>query len=490
MTQARVLKVLIASPGDLQEERELLVRTLGEWNALNAAEYSIVLLPVLWESHAFPELTLDGDPQGAINAQLAGHCDILIGMFWGRAGTPTGRYDSGTIEEIETFVDAGKPVMLYFSKALAQLRGISTTQLAKVERLRKQMQKRGLVFDFETLPEFREKVMRHLTHYARSQKVAESVSLINDPRVEKLRWDALPDEAKADLYKRFTALEPRHHLPLGLAAAPSVQARLQAHNPIRLDVLQGLLTAFGLDSSAVSLPTDNAGLLAVQDLDKPLARQIFEAAESGYSPVQAEAVGGLYDYLAAPDRGASSSDEEDCDVVLVPGARRGHAYRVDIALGIAQRSGAAIILSGSHPVYDVDQPLAIGEAEAMAYYLESKTLDRSIRVYRENRALTSSETLFHALPDLVRLAFEKGRALQVIVVTSPYHMRRMMHLWDHVYADRSHVVRQVTGLRSTSQYDRNVFFGPAFGSDARRYGIGIYVQELLKLYGGRVTGEF
>ena len=36
-------------------------------------------------------------------------------MFWTKLGTPTGVADSGTVEEIDQFVEANKPAMLYFS---------------------------------------------------------------------------------------------------------------------------------------------------------------------------------------------------------------------------------------------------------------------------------------------------------------------------------------------------------------------------------------
>ena len=47
-------------------------------------------------THSRPQM---GDrPQELINKQLVGHCDLLIGSFWTRLGTPTGRAESGTAE--------------------------------------------------------------------------------------------------------------------------------------------------------------------------------------------------------------------------------------------------------------------------------------------------------------------------------------------------------------------------------------------------------
>jgi hypothetical protein len=51
---ANVIRVLIASPSDLVEERKVAITTVYEWNAQHAEAESVVLLPVAWETHATP----------------------------------------------------------------------------------------------------------------------------------------------------------------------------------------------------------------------------------------------------------------------------------------------------------------------------------------------------------------------------------------------------------------------------------------------------
>lgn len=110
---ADVYRILIASPGDVSAERRAIPEVIHAWNDVHAADLGVVLLPVLWESHSAPEM---GDrPQAIINRQLVASCDMLIGAFWTRIGSHTGLAESGTVEEIEQFRAAGKPVMLYFS---------------------------------------------------------------------------------------------------------------------------------------------------------------------------------------------------------------------------------------------------------------------------------------------------------------------------------------------------------------------------------------
>jgi hypothetical protein len=52
---------------------------------------------------------------GAINRRLVHQCDLLVGMFWTKIGTRSGVAESGTVEEIDQFVAAGKPALLCFS---------------------------------------------------------------------------------------------------------------------------------------------------------------------------------------------------------------------------------------------------------------------------------------------------------------------------------------------------------------------------------------
>jgi hypothetical protein len=101
---------MIGSPSDLGDERQAATDAINDWNAQHAAAEGVVLLPVKWETHAMPAVAIR--PQEAINQQLVRDSDLLIGMFWTKLGTSTGVAESGTVEEIDEFVAAGKPALL------------------------------------------------------------------------------------------------------------------------------------------------------------------------------------------------------------------------------------------------------------------------------------------------------------------------------------------------------------------------------------------
>jgi hypothetical protein len=124
--KAEIYRVFIASPSDLKEERRVATEAINEWNSQHARAESVVLLPVKWETHATPRAGVR--PQEAINNQLVHDSDILVGMFWTKIGTNTGVAESGTVEEIDHFVAAAKPTMLYFSRRPIDPNAINLTQ--------------------------------------------------------------------------------------------------------------------------------------------------------------------------------------------------------------------------------------------------------------------------------------------------------------------------------------------------------------------------
>lgn len=110
---ATVIRVLIASPTDAAHERDVIERTIHDWNASRSANSSVVLLPLRWESNAVP--VFDVDAQSALNSQLVDKADLVVAVFNARLGSATARGVSGTAEEIERVHAAGKPVHVWFS---------------------------------------------------------------------------------------------------------------------------------------------------------------------------------------------------------------------------------------------------------------------------------------------------------------------------------------------------------------------------------------
>jgi hypothetical protein len=166
--RSETYRVLIASPSDLHEERQVAADAIANWNAEHAATEGVVFLPVTWETHAMPQTAVR--PQEAINQQLVRECDVLMGMFWTKLGTHTGVAESGTVEEIDEFVAAGKPTLLYFSRRLVDPSGIDIDQLRKLREFKEETYKTALTGTFASLDELRQILLRDLTRLVRTLK--------------------------------------------------------------------------------------------------------------------------------------------------------------------------------------------------------------------------------------------------------------------------------------------------------------------------------
>jgi len=162
--------VLIASPSDLPEERQAAKQAIWEWNDLHAEAEGVTLLPKMWETHSTPSF---GDrPQGIINEQLVAKSDLLIGLFWTKIGSATGVAVSGTAEEIDQIVAAGKPAMLYFSSRPIDPAKIDLKQWEGLKAFKQETYKRALVGSFTSPDDLRLKLKDDLTRQVRVMKKA------------------------------------------------------------------------------------------------------------------------------------------------------------------------------------------------------------------------------------------------------------------------------------------------------------------------------
>ena len=157
---ATVYRILIASPGDIGEERNIIPEVVNEWNAVSSYATKIILMPLKWETNTTPRL--GARPQEIINKQIVEDADLLVGVFWTRIGTDTGVAISGTAEEIQQFVDADKPVMLYFSQSPIEPDKIDINQFTALKKFKEKMRLKGLTETYSGTGDFRQKFTRQL----------------------------------------------------------------------------------------------------------------------------------------------------------------------------------------------------------------------------------------------------------------------------------------------------------------------------------------
>lgn len=202
MSQAVTLyNVFIASPSDVNWARMQVRQTVHAWNEIHAKHSKAVLLPIGWESSSAPNM---GKPaQELINEKLLSEADLLVGVFWTKLGTPTAEYDSGTVEEIERHIQAGKPTLLYFSGEPVALESIDREDYDRLVDFKKTCRVRGQYHTFATAVQFADDFSRHLAMHMNdllgaSATPVRSTAITPTPELSSEAKTLLAEAAKDD----------------------------------------------------------------------------------------------------------------------------------------------------------------------------------------------------------------------------------------------------------------------------------------------------
>src|SRR5215831_11799233 len=170
-----ILRVVVASPGDVQAERNCLPAVIDEINRDMARDQGLHLELARWETDAYPGFHPEG-PQGLIDPILRiEECDVLVGIFWKRFGTPTAEAGSGTEHEFLRAYAAWQQyrrpqIMVYFNRRDPKLRSTADlAQYAQVLQFQERFPREGLWWSYNGKAQFERLVRNHLTQFLRQR---------------------------------------------------------------------------------------------------------------------------------------------------------------------------------------------------------------------------------------------------------------------------------------------------------------------------------
>lgn len=161
---ATVYRILIGGPSDAENERKIAADAVYGWNHDHSAENHIILLPIMWEIDSRPQY---GDhPQSLLNRQMVHNCDAMIAIFRSRLGTPTEKYLSGTIEELETLNSVGKEVMVYLYQGPIAQDIATSNEYSGYRDFALSLQSTSLYSGFSDDSDFKNKLSSHISKLA------------------------------------------------------------------------------------------------------------------------------------------------------------------------------------------------------------------------------------------------------------------------------------------------------------------------------------
>jgi DNA-binding NarL/FixJ family response regulator len=307
MRQIRVLRIVVASASDVQAERDAIPAVIEYLNKSIARDRGLWLEISRWETDAYPTFHPEG-PQGAIDEILRiEDCDILIGIFWRRFGTPVKDAQSGTEHEFQLAYDrwrnTGRPqIMFYFNQKPAAPKSKSETdQWGQVLEFRQRFPGEGLWWTYKNRAQFEELLRNHLTRFILHQVPLPSELYSTPPA-------SLPQESTEKIIEHTRDVELS--VELGLAQFDERNQKVLRY------VVSAFVDVSPSEVEIVSAEEVNVGVRVTLKLPAQSAERLSKACEDQDSDfgrfLHAFAVWG-----GARERTIESHKNEDRDAALM-----------------------------------------------------------------------------------------------------------------------------------------------------------------------------
>ena len=155
--------LLISCPGDVGDAIRVIENVVEAFNQKYNTTLNLGIRLRYWKISSYPQS--GGKPQELLNKQFVEDCDLAVAIFKTRFGTPTDKYGSGSEEEIEIMLNAGKQVFLYFDDSPISPSNIDSEQYQKVKDFEEKYKTKGIYYSFKSLDEFGILFDAHITQY-------------------------------------------------------------------------------------------------------------------------------------------------------------------------------------------------------------------------------------------------------------------------------------------------------------------------------------
>jgi hypothetical protein len=194
----QIIRVLIVSASDVDQEKSLIRDAIANWNSTNSFKQATIIEPVAFEGHT-GELPEDG-------------CDFMIGAFWTKLPS---NGSASSVDTIDQFLSASKPVLLYFSTRPPDWPSIDRAEFDKLAEFKKGIEALGLLIEYSSFAQLRSTVLEHLnTIVNQTEPGAESGSVSVSGPNEEVRQSSLNDLGKFVQKLTATWKSERDSLPI------------------------------------------------------------------------------------------------------------------------------------------------------------------------------------------------------------------------------------------------------------------------------------
>jgi hypothetical protein len=206
--QPNLLRVFVASPSDVVQERNRLEAIVDEINKTIGSNSGTQLELVKRETDVVPGV--GAYPQDVINQQIGDDIDIFIGILWTRFGSPTAVAHSGTEEEFNrayekhTMNPGSIRIMFYFNETPTNPYEIDSEQFELIKEFRNNLGGKNILWDtYRDMPEFEKKLRMHLNKEIKTIEEFQKAKNTTKPESSKVQTT----ESTKAISERFTSCE-------------------------------------------------------------------------------------------------------------------------------------------------------------------------------------------------------------------------------------------------------------------------------------------
>ena len=158
--QVLLFRVFVGAPSDVDEAHDVIRGQIEQWNRDHGPLAGARVELTNWRTHSHRAAGLR--PQAILNKQVVDQCDIMVGIFNARFGSPTGVADSGTEEEIRRSIKRGKKVMVYFANLARPKRNKARGEFERIEKFKGKLGQNAIYHTYTDMPAFEEAFRQHL----------------------------------------------------------------------------------------------------------------------------------------------------------------------------------------------------------------------------------------------------------------------------------------------------------------------------------------
>jgi hypothetical protein len=327
------------------------------------------------------------------------------------------------------------------------------------------------------------------------KRKAKRTTPVGDALADVAALRNMKSEDRIRLYEQWRSARARYDVPQRPPLDQQTQREHQKRLPIDLRPLKELLRAINVREWEFTFPITpeefcrkytGAALRQFRNQVFKSLQEVLANAGQSHTATVLKRIESVTDYLCYEE---PLGDGETADLAFVPGYRS--HLRAELAGELFSKGLVdKIYLSGHSPSYakGESEPLPLTEALAMAVYLIDLRRDLNIGwddLVIEPRPHCTKENVTFSEQAFGELANQFSRPLKVLIVTSPYHLRRTWLMMKSFAQQHPNLVGAIKCMAAPTK--------PELEKDkwyTNPDGVTAYMTDYWKIYGGRVVGEY